>query len=184
MIINWSEINLRLCTPFTNRKINLFPLQKEKDDLLAAGVRLPEESKWWGRTARSDWRGEGGGKAAVCWHLVTASHYCTDAMKYELDWLRVPIQLHRTPCCIIFKVAVACGEAEWVLLFLVVFKGLQGWGGTDGFNWDTGLCLQIREQQGGQSSGPPVSSQERSSSALVISNTIYISKPFLMQATC
>lgn len=40
---------------------------------------------------------EGKEKAAVCWHLVTASHYCIDAIKYELDCLRVPRQCRCAP---------------------------------------------------------------------------------------
>lgn len=56
---------------------------------------------------------EGKEKAAVCWHLVTASHYCTDAIKYELDCLRVPRQRRCAPASFFFH-----ARMENALLFL------------------------------------------------------------------
>lgn len=78
---------------------------------------------------------EGKEKAAVCWHLVTATHYCTDAMKYELDCLRVPIQRHCTPCIVLTQRWLE--EGPTLSVFSVLFRGLQSRGGTGGFNWDT-----------------------------------------------
>lgn len=64
---------------------------------------------------------EGKEKAAVCWHLVTASHYCTDAIKYELDCLRVPRQRRCAPASFFFFVH-ACVENALLFLFPLVYQ--------------------------------------------------------------
>lgn len=113
---------------------------------------------------------EGKRKAAVCWHLVTASHYCTDAMEYEL--MRLP-QFGATVSLHCFNPAVVgrgrTGSTLTVLSFSQRYRRLE---------LGHGLCLQIREQQGGQSDGLPILSQDRCLSGLVTSNTIYISNRF------
>lgn len=113
---------------------------------------------------------EGKEKAAVCWHLATASHYCTDAIKYELDCLRVPRQRRCAPASFF---SCMCGE-RLTLPFSTPRRLQLG----------HGLCLQIREEQGGQSDRLPIPSRERSLSGLVISRTIYILQLILMQAAC
>lgn len=82
---------------------------------------------------------EGKEKAAVCWHLVTASHYCTDAIKYELDCLRVPRQRRCAPASFFFFFFVhACVEnAPCSAFFPSSIRWLQCRGGEGGFNWDT-----------------------------------------------
>lgn len=62
---------------------------------------------------------EGKEKAAVCWHLVTVSHYCTDAIKYELNCLRVPRRRRCDPASFFFH---ACVENALLFLFPLVYQ--------------------------------------------------------------
>lgn len=171
--IELKVILLRLCTPFTkhNLKSNLLILQNSKR-WLAASVRLPEEElvrvKWWGRTARSDWGVKR--KAAVCWHLVTASHYCTDAMKYEWGWPHVPIQRHRNPTRR-FKAAARLPRRFPLSLF---------WG-----LWRlTGTRPMFADQRtAGRSAGQTATLASGEKLVPHLQHYLHF-QPFLMQATC
>lgn len=98
---------------------------------------------WWessggqGRTARSDWRGTR--KAAVCWHLVTASHYCNEI------WVRLTACPNSTPLhAYIILTKQWLSESYFASFLSVVLRRCS----TVGFKLGHGLCLQIREQQG------------------------------------
>lgn len=67
-----------------------------------------------------------------------------------------------------------------------LFRGAEVFeGGTGGFKVGHGLCLQIREQQGGQSVGRTASlvSGEKLVGTRHLQHYLHF-QPFLMQATC
>lgn len=144
----------------------------------AVSVRLPAE-EWWESSSGAGqlvWLTGQKEKAAVCRHLVTASHYCTEAMKYESDQTACLNSAPFYPDIICFNEAVA-GKKQTESDF--VSFSCRGEEAQTGFS----VCRSENSREV-VSDRPPVLSQERSLSALVISNAIYISNRFLMQATC
>lgn len=87
---------------------------------------------------------EGKEKAAVCRHLVTASHYCTDAIKYELDCLRVPRQRRCAPASFFFT---HVWRTPYSFFFPSSIRWLQCWGGKGGFNWDTAYVCRSEKSR-------------------------------------
>lgn len=100
---------------------------------------------------------------------MTANHYCTDAMKNELDWLRVPIQRHRTPTtesCFQLPRCYPedCGVEEVHM----------------GFNRDTAyVCRSENSTEVSQADRRSCLRREASR----LQHYLHI-QPFLMQATC